>query len=251
MFLFGGGSVRTRLLLVSLVLLGTGIWMILPTWKAGQQETVTVHGLYQGQKPQSTWVKVHGLLLWEEAAIEENKYGSTTAFFVPLVPETWESGDPVRVFVRISKGNADALDDAATIEGLVQPLGLPLDLRMIFDAEGPQPASDALYIHHGTNPHMQRKFAQVVIGIGIAGISVFFVLGRLGQEEEGTVYQSRAQARALGENSRKDPAAEAKRREQESERETAINQWMRERGLKRDEPASSHEPAEANPVAAG
>jgi len=252
MFLFGGGSMRTRLLMVSLVLVGTGVWMILPTWNARNQETISVGRLYQGKKPASSWVKVDGRLLWDEAAIEENKYGSVTAYFVPLVPQTWEQGQAVNVFVRVRESDADDLAEFATIDGLIQPMGLPLDLRMMFDAEGPTPSSDAVYIHHGTNPKMQRQFAQVVIAIGFAGIGGFFVMGRVRKDAADTTYHSQAQPRKLGDPSRADPVLEQKRRQQDQERDAAVAQWMRERGIKCDDhPQQDADQILRNPAAAG
>lgn len=233
---------RFRLLLVSLGLLGTGAWMLAPTMSADEQETCDLAGLYSGlQEPKSNWVKVDGRLLWEEAAEEHRRRSGVTAYFVPLVPRNWEPGRPVKVFVRVSAYEADELGEYVTVEGLIQPMGLPMDVRAVFEAEGPQPAESPIYIHHGTDPVSQRKFAHVVIAIGLAGIGGFFLLGKFSGSEDTPGYGSRAQARSLDEHIRANPEAEQRLLQQAQERESEIDRWMRERGMKHDAPAETAE----------
>ena len=228
---------RFRLLMVSLALLGTGAWMFAPTMSADEQQTCDLSALYAGQQPESNWVKIEGRLLWDEAAVEEGRRGGVRAYFVPLVPRHWRQGSQVAVFVRVSTFDADKLDEFATIEGLVQPMGLPFDVRGLFESEGPPPTDSPLYIHHGTDPLSQRKFANVVLALGVLGIVGFFVLGKFGKEDDSSKYGSRAQARALDEHIRGNPEAEQKLLQQTQEREQEIDRWMRERGMKKDEPA--------------
>ena len=231
---------RFRLLMVSLVLLGTGAWMLAPTMSADEQETCDLAGLYGGlQEPKSNWVKIDGRLLWEEAAVEEGRRGGVSAYFVPFVPQNWRPGRPVKVFVRVSALEADDLGEYVTVEGLIQPMGLPIDVRGVFAAHGPQPAESPIYIHHGSDPVSQRKFAHVVIAIGLAGIGGFFLLGKFSGSEDAGGYGSRAQARSLDEHIRANPEAEQRMLQQAQERESEIDRWMRERGMKKDAPAET------------
>jgi len=244
---------KFRLLMLSLTLLGTGGWMLAPTLNSKEQVECKLGQLIGGDLPDSNWVKVDGRLVWDEAAIEERR-GRIDAFFVPLVPRNWKKNQPVHVFVRVSKYEAEKLGENETIEGLIQPTGFPMDLRLIFESEGPQPAENVVYIHHGADPVSQGKFAKVILGIGslglIASVLMYVMTGKGTQE---TTVHSRSQARSRNEEDIKRSAeAEEKHLQQVAERTNEIDRWMRERGLKKDEPEAAEEQSEtAEPSSVG
>jgi hypothetical protein len=252
MWFFGFGSVRTRVLLLSLCFLGTGAWMIAPTWNAGELVDCNLAQLCAGTLPKSNWVRVRGRLLWDEAGIETGRYGRIRAYFVPLVPGNWNDNQPVHVIVRISEFDEEKMRDAVTVEGLIQPLGLPFDLRIAFSGDdGPQTAENVVYIHHGTNPKSQRQFAQVVLAIGFAGLIGFVVISKLGGNDAETTYHSLAQPRNLNEAVQRTTEEEQQHQERESQRESEVDRWMRERGLKKacaeeESTADAHETAAAS-----
>ncbi|MGQ0637304.1 MAG: hypothetical protein ACT4QC_22070 [Planctomycetaceae bacterium] len=230
MLLFGFGSVRVRLLIVSLGLIGTGAWMYAPTWNASEQVDCNLAQLSSRALPKSNWVRLRGRLLWDEAATEERR-GHVRAYFVPLVSGSWQSGQPVHVIVRVSEFAADDLQEDATIEGLIQPLGLPIDLRMAFSGDGLEPAKDVVYIHHGTDPNSQRRFAQIVLAIGFAGVGGFFAIGRFGASDKSTSYHSMSKARNLNDAVRRNEEEELKRLEREAQRESEVQRWLREHNM--------------------
>lgn len=241
--LFGFGSLRTRVLFLSLSFLGTGVWMLAPTWNASKQVDCNLSQLQAGQLPDSNWVKIHGRLLWDYAAAEEGRGGRIQAYFVPLVSGSWHEGHQVPVIVRINQYDADEMQNASTVEGLIQPMGLPFDLKIAFSGDDEvKAAENVVYIHHGTDPTRQRRFAQVVLAIGFAGLIGFVVLMYVGKEETANTYHSLAKPKDLNDAVRRTPEESAKHQEQEAQRESEIDRWMRERGLKKDEPAAAPEP---------
>jgi len=251
MGLFGFCSWRIRLLILSLVFLATGTWMFIPTWNARKQVECNLAQLYAGTLPESNWVRVRGKLLWDEAGVETGRRGRVTAYFVPLVPGGWNDSQPIQVIVRISEYQADEMQNAATVEGLIQPLGLPFDLALTFGGdEGAHIGENVVYIHHGTNPDSQRRFSMVVLGIGLAGLVGFVVVSKTAADDApSTSYHSQARARDLNEVVQRTTEEEQRRQEQEAQRESEIDRWMRERGLK--QPAAEQEsPADAREVAA-
>lgn len=244
---FGFGTVRGRLLLVSLALIGTGAWMFAPTWNASKQVDCNINHLAAGKLPDSNWVRVSGRLLWDQAGTEE-KRGHIRAYFVPLVSGSWNENQPVPVIVRINEFDADEMRDAGTVEGLIQPLGLPFDLRLAFSgSDGPKAAENVVYIHHGTNPKSQRKFSLVVLAIGFTGLIVSLVLAKNAKDDRDTGYHSRAQSRDLNEAISRTDEQEEEHRLREAQRDSEVDRWMRERGLKTSEASPQpHEPAAAH-----
>lgn len=238
MLYLGFISMRLRILALSLCFIGTGTWMFLPTWNAGEQVDCNLSTLYAGTAPESNWVRVRGRLLWDEAATEEGRRGGIQAYFVPLVPGGWNSSQPVKVIVRVNKYDADEMRNAVTVEGLIQPLGLPFDLRIAFSGEdGPKAADDVVYIHHGTDPIRQRRFAMVVLAIGFTGLGGFVVMWKMGAADKETPYHSMAQARDLNDAVQRTDEEKQQHLERETQRESEVDRWMRERGLKRPETA--------------
>jgi hypothetical protein len=198
--------------------------------------------LAMGKLPESNWVRVRGRLLWDHCAVEEGRTGNIQAFFVPLVTGSWQPNEPFYVLVRISQFEAEKMQDSGTVEGLIQPFGLPIDLRIAFSGDdGPPAAENLVYIHHGTNPASQRKFAMVVMGIGFAGLVGSVLLFKLGGKDSpaSSTYHSRAQARDLNEVAPKTAEQEQQQRAQVAQRDNEIDRWMREHGLKKDEPAAA------------
>ena len=184
-----------------------------------------------------------GRLLWDECVAEERRR-SVTAYFVPFVRASWRDGQPVKVFVRVSRYDADILGERATVEGLVQPTGLPFDIRGVLNQYGPDPAGDAIYIHHGADPHSQRKFAQVVLLIGFAGLGGFGLMCRFGGGDNPIASGASAPRRKVGEGQAPPtPDAEQRLLQQVQQRESEIDRWMRERGLKQDAPTPAPQPA--------
>jgi hypothetical protein len=233
MLFLGSVSWRVRLLWMSVCFLGTGAWMYAPTWNAREQVDCNLAQLSAGTLPESNWVRVRGRLLWDEAATEARRGGRIQAYFVPLVPGGWNSDQPVHVIVRINQYDADEMRDAVTVEGLIQPLGLPFDLRIAFSGDdGPKAAENVVYIHHGTNPIHQRQFAQVVLAIGFAGLIGFVVMWKVGAADKEPPYHSLAKPRDVNEVVRRTAEEEKERQERESARESEVDRWMRERGIK-------------------
>lgn len=249
MWLFGYGSLKTRLLLMSIAFLGTGAWMYAPTWRASKLVDCNLSQLATGKLPESNWVRVRGRLMWDHAAEEVGRHGHVRAYFVPLVHGSWNENQPVAVIVRINEFDADEMQNATTIEGLIQPLGLPFDLRIAFSGDdGAKASENVVYIHHGTDPHSQRRFAQVVLAIGFAGLLGFAAAWKFGGADKDTSYHSMAQARDINEAVTRTPEEELRRQEQEAQRESEIDRWMRERGL--NKAAAEQEQEAATPVGA-
>jgi len=251
MGLFRFCSWRVRLLIISLVFLATGTWMFLPTWNARKQVECNLAQLYAGTLPESNWVRVRGRLLWDEAGVETGRRGSVTAYFVPLVPGNWNESQPIQAIVRIRESDAENMQNAVTVDGLIQPLGLPFNLALTFGGdEGAHIGENVVYIHHGTNPDSQRRFALVVIGIGMCGVIGFFVMSKMAADDDAsTTYHSQARARDINEVVQRTTEEEQRHQEQEAERESEVDRWMRERGLKK--PAAEQEaPADAQEAVA-
>lgn len=240
MLFMGFFSWRARLLVMSFCFLGTGAWMFAPTWNAREQVDCNLLQLSTGALPDSNWVRVRGRLVWEEAATEEGRRGGIQAYFVPLVQGDWNPSRPVHVIVRINKYDADEMQNAVMVEGLIQPLGLPFDLQLAFSGnDGAKAADNVVYIHHGTDPIRQRQFSMVVLALGFAGVVGSVVMWKMGADDKEPPYHSLAKPRDLNEAVKRTSEEEERHLEQELQRESEVDRWMRERGIKTDSNADA------------
>ena len=157
-----------RLMMIGVVMTGMGVWMLLPTLKAKEQVDVRLSQLAMDRELKSYWIKTSGHFIWDDV-IEVRKGSSPQWYYVPFVTDSWVPGDEYPAIVMISPFGeiSENEPDFATIDGLIDPLGVPLHVRAMFDNSI---AKNAVLIDEGDDPRVRAKFAKILILIGLAGL---------------------------------------------------------------------------------
>ncbi len=134
----------------------------------GPRETVRLGAIESGTEsfPAGRWWAIQGKLLFKEQRVWTRK--GTEHFYVPLVSDSWQPGQAVKIVVELGKSDLKLLANAKTPKsGLSDPSGIPGDVVAHWqNASAPISAETALLVY-GDSPDKRYRNAQLSLVISL------------------------------------------------------------------------------------
>ena len=224
-----------RFLLAGIVTVVGGVGWLMTMSSDETQDKFGVTPFYQGREPKSDWVSVNGRLDWDTAAYEGSDYSGI--WYVPMVSRNWSRGDKVKLVVKVSSHRAKDWGENEEVEGMLSSR-LPNVVQNFFETEGPQLTDDVVMLSAGATPGQNKRLAHIIIIAGFLAIGGSLLLYNPDPHSPSGRSHSRRVPRTLGPT--KSDLAELRGEVAPDdpkivERENAVQLWMREHGLQKDE----------------
>jgi hypothetical protein len=168
-------------LLLSFFLLAVGAL----TWAVGrttsERHAVSVADIEAGQALPGRWLELTGRVLGEERIIWNGPHGRET--YAALVSASWQPGQPIAVFVRAreeNRGDPGLLihHKEPAVEGLVDPRGLPAEVRQLFESVELPPTAAPLVLDYMAKPAHGIHFGYAGLAGGLAVLLVTCIAWR-------------------------------------------------------------------------
>ena len=208
-----------RLTFVGICLILAAWSLYAPTRNASVLETVDIGALHRGKNPDSTWIKVSGRLIWEQAVDVRGRQSHTA--YVPMVPRSWDNDSSVKLIVQISPNKEKELGSYAEVQGMISG-SVP---RIASDAFGEGALSEScICLTEGQDPGTTQKLATVIFLFG----GVFTGLGTM------KLWQplfNRESSFARTETRRATPEEEARKIAREADHANSVSNWLASRGI--------------------
>lgn len=212
-------TVNFRLTFVGVCLLLAAWSLYAPTRNASVLETVDIGALHRGKSPDSTWIKVSGRLLWEQAVDVRGRQSHTA--YVPMVPRSWDHDSSVKLIVQISPNKEKQLGSYAEVQGMISG-SVP---GIASDAFGKGALSEScICLTEGQDPGTTQRLATVLFLFGgvFAGVGTMKLWAPMFNWESS----------AAGSKTRKaTPEEEVRKIAREEEHANSISNWLASRGI--------------------
>lgn len=162
------------LFVLGAVLVGVGTNELISVRGETALETIRVEQLAQGQRPRSSFLRLDGQLL-NEQALESG--GRDVALFIPVVFQGWTPEQAFPAVVRIRQSDVERFDDEGPY-GMEALFGLPAPVLQLWRERGLD-ASKALLLEFGTTPSARRSKGEWEVGIGLGVVLLALVAAGL------------------------------------------------------------------------
>ena len=208
-----------RITIVGVCLLLAASSLYAPIKNASVLETVDIGSLHRGKSPDSTWIKVSGRLLWDQAV--DVRGGMTHTAYVPMVPKSWDNDSSVRLIVQISPKKEKQLGSYAEVQGMISG-NVP---RIASEAFGEGALSQScICLTEGQDPGNTQKLAAVLFLFGgvLTGIGTMKLWLPLFNRESSFTGTQRRKAT---------PEEEVRKMTREAEHADSVSNWLASRGI--------------------
>jgi hypothetical protein len=157
-------GIAVGILAISMIAIVFGGWQFFSGSRAGQLITTSAAEVESGQPCAGAWVAISGKLLRDARMSLAER--STRTYYIPMVSDAWQPGQPVAVFLAVPDYRFPKLAPSQAQAGMTTLLGLPGPVRAGFAKAGLSPSEHYVVVEAGATPALKRGFGLTALIVG-------------------------------------------------------------------------------------